>query len=88
MGKIKSTSAILIIGVLVIEDLAAIVIISVLHSGIISGSFDFMQILMIICEIGLFIGGTTAAGTQVMPRIFTISKVVVVVVSARRALLR
>jgi monovalent cation:H+ antiporter-2, CPA2 family len=79
MGKIKSTSAILIIGVLVIEDLAAIVIISVLHSGVISGSFDFMQILMTICEIRLFVGGTIAAGTRVMPRIFTISKVVVVV---------
>ena len=72
MGKIKSTSAILIIGVLVIEDLAAIVIISVLHSGILIGSFDFMQILITICEIGLFIGGTIAAGTLVMPRIFTL----------------
>jgi monovalent cation:H+ antiporter-2, CPA2 family len=73
MDKIKSMSAILIIGVLVIEDLVAIVIISVLHSGIISGSsFDFMQILMIICEIGLFIGGTIVAGTLVMPRIFAL----------------
>jgi CPA2 family monovalent cation:H+ antiporter-2 len=72
MGKIKSTSAILIIGVLVIEDLAAIVIISVLHSGIISGSFDFMQILVTICEICLFIGGTITAGTLVMPRIFAL----------------
>jgi CPA2 family monovalent cation:H+ antiporter-2 len=74
MGKIKSMSAILIIGVLVIEDLVAIVIISVLHSGIISGSssFDFIQILMIICEIGLFIGGTIVAGTLVMPRIFAL----------------
>jgi CPA2 family monovalent cation:H+ antiporter-2 len=74
MGKIKSMSAILIIGVLVIEDLVAIVIISVLHSGIVSGSpsFDFIQILMIICEIGLFIGGTIVAGTLVMPRIFAL----------------
>jgi monovalent cation:H+ antiporter-2, CPA2 family len=29
-----------------------------LHSGVISSSFDFMQILMTICEIGLFIGST------------------------------
>ncbi|MDQ3872836.1 MAG: cation:proton antiporter [Thermoproteota archaeon] len=72
MGKIKTTSAILIIGLLVIEDLAAIVIISVLHSGIISGSFDFMQILVTLCKIGLFIGGTIAAGMLVMPRIFAL----------------
>jgi CPA2 family monovalent cation:H+ antiporter-2 len=56
----------------VIEDLAAIVIISVLHSGIISGSFDFMQILVTLCKIGLFIGGTIAAGMLVMPRIFAL----------------
>ena len=72
MGKIRNTSAILIIGVLVIEDLAAIVIISVLHSGIISGSFDLIQILLKVCEIGLFIGGTIAAGMLVMPRIFAL----------------
>jgi predicted Kef-type K+ transport protein len=51
MGKIKSKSAILIIGVLIIEDLVAIVIISALHSSIIvSGSIDCMQFQMIICE--------------------------------------
>jgi monovalent cation:H+ antiporter-2, CPA2 family len=61
MGKIKSKSATLIIGVLIIEDLVAILIISGLHSSIIvSGSIDFMQFQMIICEIGLFIVGTIA----------------------------
>jgi monovalent cation:H+ antiporter-2, CPA2 family len=55
MGKIKIKSATLIIGVLIIEDLVAIVIISALHSSIIvSGSIDFMQFQMIICEIGLY----------------------------------
>ena len=62
MGKIKSKSATLIIGVLIIEDLVAIVIISALDSSIIvSGSIDFMQFQMIICEIGLFIVGTIAS---------------------------
>lgn len=73
MGKIKSKSATLIIGVLIIEDLVAIVIISALHSSIIvSGSIDFIQFQMIICEIGLFIVGTIAAGTLVLPRIFSL----------------
>jgi monovalent cation:H+ antiporter-2, CPA2 family len=72
MGKIESTSAILMIGVLVIEDLVAILIISAMHSGIVSGSFEFTEIMMTMGEIGLFIGGTIGAGVLIMPRIFAL----------------
>jgi monovalent cation:H+ antiporter-2, CPA2 family len=72
MGKIESTSAILMIGVLVIEDLVAILIISAMHSGIVSGSFEFTEILVTMGEIGLFIGGTIGAGVLIMPRIFAL----------------
>ena len=72
MGKIESSSAILMIGVLVIEDLVAILIISAMHAGVVSGSFAFTQILVTIGEIGLFIGGTIGAGVLVMPRIFAL----------------
>lgn len=72
MGKIESTSAILMIGVLVIEDLVAILIISAMHSGVVSGSFEFTEILMTMGEIGLFIGGTIGAGVLIMPRIFAL----------------
>lgn len=72
MGKIESTSAILMIGVLVIEDLVAIMIISAMHSGIVSGSFEFTEILMTMGEIGLFIGGTIGAGVLIMPRLFSL----------------
>ncbi|HJS68467.1 MAG TPA: cation:proton antiporter [Nitrososphaera sp.] len=72
MGKIESTSAILMIGVLVIEDLVAILIISAMHSGIVSGSFEFTEIMVTMGEIGLFIGGTIGAGVLIMPRIFAL----------------
>lgn len=72
MGKIESSSAILMIGVLVIEDLVAILIISAMHAGVVSGSFAFTQVLVTIGEIGLFIGGTIGAGVLVMPRIFAL----------------
>jgi len=72
MGKLETTSAVLMIGVLVIEDLVAIVIISAMHSGIVSGSFEFTQILTTIGSIGLFIGGTIAAGVLVMPKLFSL----------------
>jgi CPA2 family monovalent cation:H+ antiporter-2 len=72
MGKIESTSAILMVGVLVIEDLVAILIISAMHSGVVSGSFAFTEILMTLGKIGLFIGGTIGAGVLVMPKIFAL----------------
>ena len=72
MGKMEATSSILMIGVLVIEDLVAVVMISAMHSGVVSGSFDVMQILTTIGQIGLFIGGTIAAGVLLMPKLFSL----------------
>jgi K+:H+ antiporter len=72
LGKIESMSAILMIGVLVIEDLVAILIISAMHSGIVSGSFEFTEILMTMGEISLFVGGTIGAGVLIMPRLFAL----------------
>lgn len=72
MGKMEATSSILMIGVLVIEDLVAVVMISAMHSGVVSGSFDVMQILTTVGQIGLFIGGTIAAGVLLMPKLFSL----------------
>jgi len=72
MGKLESTSAILMIGVLVIEDIIAIVILSSIHSGVVSGTFEFGQIMFTIGKIALFIGGTIAAGMLLMPKLFSL----------------
>lgn len=72
MGKMEATSSILMIGILVIEDLVAVVIISAMHAGVVSGSFEFVQVLTTIGQIGLFIGGTIAAGVLLMPRLFSL----------------
>lgn len=72
MGRIEATSSMLMIGVLVIEDLIAVVMISAMHAGVVSGSFDFVQILTTIGKIGLFIGGTIGAGVILMPKIFAL----------------
>jgi CPA2 family monovalent cation:H+ antiporter-2 len=72
MGKLESTSAILMVGILVIEDIVAIVILSSIHSGVISGTFEFGQIVFTIGKIALFIGGTIAAGMLFMPKLFSL----------------
>jgi CPA2 family monovalent cation:H+ antiporter-2 len=72
MGKMEATSSMLMIGVLVIEDLVAVVMISAMHAGVVSGSFDVLQILMTVARIALFIGGTIAGGVIFMPKIFSL----------------
>lgn len=72
MGRMEATSSLLMIGVLVIEDIVAVVMISAMHSGVVSGTFEFTQILTTIGQIGLFIGGTIAAGVIGMPKIFSL----------------
>ncbi|MFM8659715.1 MAG: cation:proton antiporter, partial [Candidatus Nitrosotenuis sp.] len=72
MNVIEEPSSLLLIGVLVIEDLIAAVLISTLHSSVLSGTFNFDQMLWEIAKIGMFIGGTVAAGCLAMPRIFSL----------------
>lgn len=72
MGVIEEPSSLLIIGVLVIEDLIAAVLISTLHSSVLSGAFSFDQMLWKIAEIGMFIGGTVALGCLGMPKVFSL----------------
>lgn len=70
MNVIEEPSSLLLIGVLVIEDLIAAVLISTLHSSVLSGTFSFDQMLWEIAKIGMFIGGTVAIGCLGMPKIF------------------
>ncbi len=72
MGKMEAPSSLLMIGVLVIEDIVAVVMISAMHAGVVSGSFEFTQILATIGQIGLFIGGTITVGVIAMPKIFSL----------------
>jgi monovalent cation:H+ antiporter-2, CPA2 family len=71
-GKMESSQAILVIGISVIEDLVAVVIISAMHSGVVSGSFEVSQVIFTVAKIGLFIGGTIAAGVLLIPRLFSL----------------
>ena len=74
LGRMESTPAILTIGVLVIEDLITVVIISTLHSSIAGGGFDSQQIALTIAKVGLFIGGTIAAGVVLVPRLISLAE--------------
>ncbi|MBM3906098.1 MAG: cation:proton antiporter [Thaumarchaeota archaeon] len=72
MDVIEEPSSMLIIGVLVIEDIIAAVLISTLHSSVLSGAFSFDQMIWEIAKISMFIGGTVALGCLGMPKVFSL----------------
>ncbi|MEM3065508.1 MAG: cation:proton antiporter [Candidatus Nitrosotenuis sp.] len=71
MDVIQEPTSILIIGILIIEDLIAAVLISTLHSTVLMGAFSFDDMLWKLAQIGMFIGGTIVLGCLGMPKIFS-----------------
>ena len=72
MGVVEEPSSLLLIGVLVIEDLIAAILISTLHSSVLSHTFNLEQMLWEVAKIGMFIGGTVTVGCFAMPKIFSL----------------
>jgi len=71
-GSMETTSALLLTGVLVIEDIIAVVMISTMHSGIITGSFEFSVLLWTVAKIGIFFVATLTLGILIVPKLFNI----------------
>ncbi len=71
-GNMETTSGLLLTGVLVIEDIIAIVIISTMHSGIVTGSFEFSVLIWTIAKIGIFFVATLTLGILLVPKLFNI----------------
>ena len=69
-GRMETTSALLLTGVLIIEDIIAIVMLSAMHSTVMSGSVEFSVIMWTIAKIGMFFAGTLTLGIFIVPKIF------------------
>ena len=71
-GSMETTSGLLLTGVLVIEDIIAIVMISTMHSGIVTGSFEFSVLIWTIAKIGIFFASTLTLGILLVPKLFNL----------------
>lgn len=71
-GAIETTSGFLLAGILIIEDIIAVVLISTLHSGVITGTFEFSGVLWTIAKIGVFFVVTLTLGILLVPKLFNI----------------
>ena len=71
-GSMETTSGLLLTGILVIEDIIAIVMISTMHSGIVTGSFEFSVLIWTIAKIGIFFAATLTLGILLVPKLFNL----------------
>jgi monovalent cation:H+ antiporter-2, CPA2 family len=69
MGKIRETSAIIMLGILVVEDVVVVVILAMLQNVAVANEISFMSISLLIVKLVVFIGGTLTIGYFLLPKV-------------------
>ncbi|MBI5698215.1 MAG: cation:proton antiporter [Thaumarchaeota archaeon] len=69
MGRIKKESSILVLGVLIVEDIVAVILIATLESVALVGNVSYDSIILVVIVAGALIGGTLTIGTKVIPKL-------------------
>lgn len=67
MGRIKKESSILVLGILIVEDVIAVILISSLQSIALVGSVSIESIVVVVLVAAILIVGTFTIGTRVIP---------------------
>ena len=67
MGKIKKESSILVLGILIVEDVIAVILISSLQSIALVGTVSIESIIVVVLVAAGLIVGTFTIGTRVIP---------------------
>ncbi len=68
-GKIKKESSILVLGILIVEDVIAVILISSLQSIALVGSVSIESVIVVIIVATGLIVGTFTVGTRIIPRL-------------------
>lgn len=69
MGKIKKESSILVLGILIVEDIIAVILIASLQSVALVGSVSYENVLVISGTAAALIVGTLTIGARIIPRL-------------------
>lgn len=67
MGRIKKESSILVLGILIVEDVIAVILISSLQSIALVGTVSIESIVVVVLVAAILIVGTFTVGTRVIP---------------------
>jgi len=68
-GKIKRESSILVLGVLIVEDVIAVILIASLESIALVGNVSIEGVLMVVVVAGVLIVGTFTVGIRTIPKL-------------------
>ncbi|MGI0023306.1 MAG: cation:proton antiporter, partial [Nitrososphaeraceae archaeon] len=68
-GKIRKESSILVLGMLIVEDIIAVILIATLESAALAESVSYTSIVTIVLVAAGLIGGTLTVGTKIIPRL-------------------
>lgn len=69
LGKLRDTSALVMMGVLIVEDLFVVLMLALITSIVGAGSLDFLGFAWTVGKVLLFIFGTLIVGSLIVPRI-------------------
>ena len=67
LGRIKKESSILVLGILIVEDVIAVILISSLQSIALVGTVSVESIIVVVLVAAGLIGGTFTIGTRIIP---------------------
>ena len=67
MGRIKEESSVLVLGILIVEDVIAVILISSLQSVALVGSVSIESIIVVVLVATGLIAGTLLVGTRIIP---------------------
>lgn len=68
-GKIKKESSILVLGVLIVEDIIAVILIATLESVALVGTVSYESVIVVVVVAASLIGGTLTLGTRIIPKL-------------------
>ena len=69
MGKIKKESSLLVLGILIVEDVIAVILIASLQSVALAGSVSYENVIVISATAAALIVGTLTIGARIIPRL-------------------
>lgn len=68
-GKIKETSSVIMLGILVVEDIAVVIILAILQGFAITHEISSISVMLLMLRMVLFIGGTLVLGHLFIPKL-------------------
>ena len=69
MGKIKKESTVLVLGILIIEDIIAVILIASLQSVALAGTVSYESVITVSAIAAALIVGTLTIGAKIIPRL-------------------